>query len=92
MDSGAFFDTLSISENGLYNLRFEQVRFASYLFKGANVQLSVDAKQSNSILNLSGDYEELKSYLYKSSYHAFIDSYKLKKKVNKKWRILNKKV
>ncbi|MDO5977835.1 TlpA family protein disulfide reductase [Flavivirga spongiicola] len=66
-DTGAFSDTLYIEENGLYNLRFEQVRFTPYLSKGSNINLNVDATQSSSTLKMSGDHEELNNYFaYKS--------------------------
>ncbi|MDO7171558.1 TlpA family protein disulfide reductase [Mariniflexile sp. AS56] len=67
-DTGFFSDTLFIPENGLYNIRFEQVRFAPYLSKGGNVQLNVDAKKPASTLKLSGDNIALNSYFaYKAS-------------------------
>lgn len=67
-DTGTFTDTLFIEEDGLYNVRFEQVRFAPYLSKGANIQLNVDAKLPSSTLKVSGDNAELNNYFaYKAN-------------------------
>ncbi len=61
-DTGIFSDTLFIEENGLYNLRFEQMRFSPYLSKGANISLNVDAKEHSNTLKILGDYAELNNY------------------------------
>jgi thiol-disulfide isomerase/thioredoxin len=61
-DTGVFSDTLFIEEDGLYNLRYEQVKFAPYLSKGATVHFKVDAKQPTNTLKLTGDYSDLNNY------------------------------
>jgi len=64
---GVFSDTLFINKNGLYNLRFENIRFTPYLSKGATLQFDVDVKQPTTTFKLSGDFTELNNYfLYKS--------------------------
>ncbi|WP_282135773.1 TlpA family protein disulfide reductase [Seonamhaeicola maritimus] len=61
-DTGTFSDTLFIEENGLYNVRFGNVRFAPYLSQGAKIHLEVDEKQPSSTLQLSGDNADLNNY------------------------------
>ncbi|WP_298367461.1 TlpA disulfide reductase family protein [uncultured Lutibacter sp.] len=61
-DTGTLSDTLYIEENDIYNIRFEQVRFTSYLSQGANIQFEVDAKKPSSTLKLAGDNADLNNY------------------------------
>ncbi|WP_343330737.1 TlpA disulfide reductase family protein [Polaribacter staleyi] len=67
-NTGVFLDTLFIEEDGLYNLRYEQVRSTPYLSKGATVQFNVDAKQPTNTLKFAGGHAELNNYFaYKAN-------------------------
>lgn len=61
-DSGVFSDTLFIPKDGLYNIRYQQLRFAPYLSKGGQIQFEVDAKNGPNSLKFSGNYTELNNY------------------------------
>ncbi|TXE09678.1 TlpA family protein disulfide reductase [Seonamhaeicola algicola] len=67
-DTGAFSDTLFIEENGLYNIRFGNLRFATYITQGANISLEANEKDAIKSLKLSGSNAELNNYfVYKEA-------------------------
>ncbi|ADY30267.1 TlpA family protein disulfide reductase [Cellulophaga lytica] len=67
-DTGIFSDTLFIEENGVYNVRFGNLRFAAYVTQGANINIEANKKENIKSLKFSGDYADLNNYfIYKES-------------------------